>query len=208
MSVIAAIKKDGVVYMVADSQVTRGGTRTSLSNPSNYKIWKVKGVENCLIGHVGNLRDACVIKVMYGLVREIDAIKENVDFEYVVCRIVPMIIDELKNYNYISKDGRFDVMDSRFLFAFKDKLFLISSDASVIEIDDCISIGSGECEAIGSLLTTQKNEDANIRIIKAIKSSATHDIYVDYPIILSNTKDTEFEIVTESNIKKYVKDTN
>ena len=99
-------------------------------------------------------------------------------------------------------------MDSRFLFAFKDKLFLISSDASVIEIDDCISIGSGECEAIGSLLTTQKNEDANIRIIKAIKSSATHDIYVDYPIILSNTKDTEFEIVTESNIKKYVKDTN
>ena len=35
MSVVVAIKKDGIIYMGADSQVTRGGTRTSLSNPNN-----------------------------------------------------------------------------------------------------------------------------------------------------------------------------
>lgn len=204
MSVIAAIKKDGVIYMGADSQVTRSGTRTSLSNPNNYKIWKVKGIDNCLIGHVGNLRDACAIRVMHGLVREIDIIKDSIDFDYVVCRIVPMIIDELKNYDYLAKDGRFDGMDSRFLFAYKDKLFLISQDASVIEIDDCIAIGSGECEAIGSLITTSKDGNANIRIIKAIQSSATHDIYVDYPIVLANTADTEFDVITEININEHL----
>ena len=97
MSVVVAIKKDGIIYMGADSQVTRGGTRTSLSNPNNYKIWKVKGVDNCLMAHVGSLREACVIRVMNDLVREIDVYHECVDFEYVVRRIVPAIIDELRD---------------------------------------------------------------------------------------------------------------
>ena len=101
MSVVVAIKKDGVVYLGSDSQVTRGGTRTSLTNPNNFKIWKVKGVDNCLMGPVGLLREACVIRVMENLVREIDVIHDEVNLEYVVTRIVPKIIDELKEFNYI-----------------------------------------------------------------------------------------------------------
>ena len=197
MSVVVGIKRDGVVYMGADSQVTRGGTRVSLSNPNNYKIWKVKGVEHCLMAHVGALRDACAIKVMNNLIKEIDVIHDNVDFEYVVTRIVPKIIDELIDYRYISNDSKIDVFDSRFLFAYKNRLFVIGTDCSVIEVDDCVAIGSGESEAIGSLVTTSDESDSTTRIIKAIKSSAYHDIYVDYPIVLSNTLDTKFEVITE-----------
>ena len=200
MSVVVAIKKDGVVYLGSDSQVTRGGTRTSLTNPNNFKIWKVKGVDNCLMGHVGLLRDACVIRVMENLVREIDVIHDEVNFEYVVTRVVPKIIEELKFYNYLESEGKFKDMESRYLFAFEDKLFVIGFDGSVIEVDDYIAIGSGECESIGSLLTTNNNDDPETRIIKAIKASAAHDIYVDYPIILSNTKDLEFKVILENNI--------
>lgn len=197
MSVVVAIKQGNKIYMGADSQVTRGGTRLSLSNPNNYKIWKVKGVENCLMASVGDLRDACVIRIMNGLVREIDALKGEVDFEYVVGRIVPLIKEELIDYGYIKKDGVFDGFESSYLFAFEDKLFYINRDASVIEIDDCIAIGSGSNEAIGSLITSSKEEDSEQRIVKAIKSSAAHDIYVDYPIILVNTETTEFKVLTE-----------
>ena len=197
MSVVVAIKQGNKIYMGADSQVTRGGTRLSLSNPNNYKIWKVKGVENCLMASVGDLRDACVIRIMNGLVREIDALKGEVDFEYVVGRIVPLIKEELSDYGYIKKDGVFEGFESSYLFAFEDKLFYINRDASVIEIDDCIAIGSGSNEAIGSLITSSKEEDSEQRIVKAIKSSATHDIYVDYPIILVNTETTEFKVLTE-----------
>lgn len=200
MSVVVAIKKDGVVYLGSDSQVTRGGTRTSLTNPNNFKIWKVKGVDNCLMGHVGLLRDACVIRVMENLVREIDVIHDEVDFEYVVTRVVPKIIDELKEFNYIEIEGKFKNMESKYLFAFKDKLFVIGFDGSVIEVDDYIAIGSGESESIGSLLTTNNDEDPETRIIKAIKASAAHDIYVDYPIVLSNTKDLEFKVILENTI--------
>ena len=91
-------------------------------------------------------------------------------------------------------------MESKYLFAFKDKLFIIGFDGSVIEVDDYIAIGSGESESIGSLLTTNSDEDPETRIIKAIKASAAHDIYVDYPIVLSNTKDLEFKVILENTI--------
>ena len=66
----------------------------------------------------------------------------------------------------------------------------------MIEIDDCIAIGSGANESIGSLLTSSGEEPVE-RIIKAIKASAAHDIYVDYPIIISDTETTEFKIISK-----------
>lgn len=200
MSVIVAIKKDDVIYIGADSQATRGGSRTSLSNSNNYKIWRVKGIENCLMGSVGHIRDACAIKVMTDLVREIDVIHDAIDYEYVVERIEPMIKDCLKEHEFIKSDDPYDSLESRFLFAYKDKFYTITNGC-VLEHDDFVAIGSGECEAIGSLLSTCDEKNVKKRIISAIKASAANDIYVDYPIILSNTDDTEFEIITERNEK-------
>lgn len=90
-----------------------------------------------------------------------------------------------------------------FFFAFKDKLYVIGRDRSVIEVDDYVAIGSGEDQAIGSLLSTE-GDNPKERIVKAIKASAASDIYVDYPIILTDTEGTEFEIITEKNEGKYL----
>lgn len=192
MSLVVAIKKEGVVYMGSDSQVTSGGSRSTLRNPNNYKIWKVIGVDNCLMGGVGRLRDACIIRTMDDLVTDFNVIKQQISFEFVVRKIVPDIIEKLREVHYIKEDGVFEYMDSSYLFAFKDQLFHIDEDGTVIEIDDYVAIGSGKNEAIGSLLSTE--EEPIKRIVKAIKASAASDIYVDYPIILSNTKETEFSI--------------
>ena len=205
MSVVVAIKKNGKIYIGADSQCTRGGSRTSLTNPNNYKIWKVKGVENTLMAHVGYARDASVIRVMNDLVREIDVIHDEINYEYVVNRILPKIIDELSDRKYINIREKFDTLDSKFLFAHQDKLFLISNDAAVTEIDDYVSMGSGESEAIGSLITTENEENPISRIIKAIKSSSVHDIYVDYSIIISDTETTDFSVITEKNEQEFIK---
>lgn len=148
------------------------------------------------MGAVGSIRDSCAIRVMDSLVREIDAIHGDVDFDYIVNRIEPMIRDELKGHEFIEKDKPYSSMDSRFIFAFKDKVFTIEYGA-VIEHDDYVAIGSGECEAIGSLLSSDENESPKDKIIKAIKSNAAHDIYVDYSIILSDTKYTKFEIIKD-----------
>ena len=202
MSVVVAIRENGKVYMGADSQVTKGGTRITLKNPNNYKIWKVKGVDNCLMAHVGNVREATVVRVMDDLISDYELYRGNIDFEFVVKKVVPRIVNELRDYDYLDS-GVFNQMDSRFLFAYEDKLYLINSDGCVLEIDDCTVIGSGECEAVGSLLSTD-TENPETRIVKAIKASAASDIYVDYPIVMTDTESTEFEIITENTEKEYI----
>lgn len=199
MSVVVAIKENDNIYIGADSQVTRGGTRTTLKNSNNYKVWKVRGVENCLMGHVGVSRDANIVRLIDNLVTDYDVYKDAVDFEFVVKSVVPQIYRELCRAGYISDDPVLPMLESRFLFAFKNQLYVIGSDGCVIEIEDCVAIGSGENEAIGSLLSTdgQKPEE---RIVKAIKASAANDIYVDYPIIMTNTKTTEFKVLQENDV--------
>lgn len=205
MSVVVAIKEGNNIYIGADSQVTKGGTRTTLKNPNNYKVWKVDGAEHTLMAHVGNLRDANVVRLMSGIIDDYDEYCKRIDYRFVVKYLVPEIIKNLRNANFLkgNQDDYLDFMESGFLFAYRDSLFSISTDASVIEVDDYIAIGSGANEAIGSLLSTEK-EDPKTRIVKAIKASAANDIYVDYPIIITNTKDTKFEIVTEKEEWKYL----
>lgn len=200
MSVVVAIKKDGKVYLGADSQVTKGGTRQTLKNPNNYKIWKVKGTDHCLMAHVGTVRDANVVRIMDDVVDELAAFHEEINYEYVVRDVVPHILHQLRSFGFLAKEeGRaFSGMDSEFLFAYEDKLFHINSDGCVIEIDDSVAIGSGALEAIGSILSTSNAEKPGSRIVKAIKASAANDIYVDYPIILTNTETTEFQVIYET----------
>lgn len=199
MSVVVAIKENGKIMMGADSQCTKGGTRRSLSNPNNYKIWKVLDTENCILGHVGLVREANVIRVAHGLVPEMAQLKDKVDFSFVVKRLVPAMFDELEEYRVIKNGDEPPKFESSFLFAYKDKLFYISDNGTVIEIDDYCAIGSGECEAIGSLISTE-GESPEERIKKAIKASATNDIYVDYPIVITDTESTEFKVFYEKNL--------
>ena len=203
MSVVVAIKENDRIYIGADSQVTKGGTRTTLKNPNNYKIWKVDGSDNCLMGHVGNLRDANIIRLMRNVIDDYDEFYKRVDYRFIVNYLVPEIVKRLKDAQFVkASDNYIEYIDSSFLFAYKDILFYINSDLSVIEIDDYIAIGSGANEAIGSLHSTV-GQDPYKRIAKAIKSSAASDIYVDYPIIISDTETTEFEVITEKNENKF-----
>ena len=204
MSVIVAIKDGDNVIIGADSQVTKGGTRITLRNPNNFKIWNVRDVDHCLMASVGNLRDANVIRLLSGLIDDYDIYCDRVNYRFVVKRIVPEIISELKEYGYLKADKYVDFLDSSYLFAYKDQLYSIGSDCSVIEIDDCVAIGSGANEALGSLLSTD-GLPTRERIIRAIKASAASDIYVAYPIVITDTAEGKFDIITEDEEKKYLK---
>ena len=204
MSVVVAIKEGNKVYIGVDSQVTKGGTRTTLKNPNNYKVWRVPGAPHCLMAHVGSFRDSNIVRCMDRLVTDYNIYRNHIGYEFVVKKVVPDIVEELQKFGMIKEDKYVEYLDSAFIFAFEDQLFAIGRDKSVIEIDDYIAMGSGEDQAIGSLLSTE-GEHPKERIVKAIKASAAADIYVDYPIILTDTEDGEFEIITEKNETKYLK---
>lgn len=203
MSVVVAIKQNGRVYMGCDSQVTSGGSRNTLKNPNNYKIWKVDDIPNSVMGSVGMLRDACVVRVMHGLKPKKDV--SVINYKYVVNVLFPKITQYLRDIKfYALNNEKVEFLESTFMFANKDKLFVLGLDYSVIEIEDYHAIGSGSPEAIGSLISTE-GEDPETRIIKAIKASATHDLYVNYPIILTNTHDKKFKVLSQADVDKEVK---
>ena len=104
MSVVVAIKENGKVYIGADSQVTRGGTRTTLKNENNYKIWRVIGAPHCLMAQVGTLRDANVVRLMPNLVTDYNIYREHIGFDFVVKKVVPDIVEELTKYGFL-KEG-------------------------------------------------------------------------------------------------------
>ena len=203
MSVVVAIKENGKIYLGADSQVTKGGTRTTLKNENNYKIWRVIGAPHCMMAQVGSFRDANVIRLMRDLVTDYNIYREHISFDFIVKKVVPDIVSELAHYNFLKDGEKTEILDSSFLFAYKDQLWFINQDKSVIEVEDYVAMGSGADQAIGSLLSTE-GQGPKERIVKAIKSSATADIYVDYPIILTDTEEGEFEIITEKTEGKYI----
>ena len=53
MSVVVAIKENGKITIGADSQCTRGGTRRTLSNPTNYKVSVVLVQDNVFFVQTG-----------------------------------------------------------------------------------------------------------------------------------------------------------
>lgn len=195
MSVVVAVKEGNKVFVGADSQVTSGGTRTTLKNPNNFKIWKVGETKNCLMAHVGHVREANVIRLL-DIVDEYDVYKNRIGYQYVVKKVIPAILRGLEDARIIKSGEIVEVMESSYLFIYKNHLFHIASDLSVIEVEDYVAIGSGSNQAIGSLLSTE-GEKPKERIIKAIKASAASDIYVDYPIIITDSGSCEFEIISE-----------
>lgn len=206
MSVIVAIKKDGIVYVGTDSQVTYGSTKAILKTPNNYKIWTPFNSEHCIMGSVGFFRDACAVRVDPDIVSYEGIPMGEMTYAYVVNQVEPKIRECLIKHKFLSDSNPYENFGSSFLLAYEDKLYVIEGGC-VMEYDDYCVIGSGESEAVGSLETTSKDPDLSPqeRIIRAIQASAGHDLFVGAPIVLADTMYCDFQTVSgEKDIKKYL----
>ena len=202
MSVAIAIKDKDKVYLAADSQCTCGESKLTLSNPNNYKIWKTKGLNNSIMCHAGSCRDLGIIK-FNNFIPETRAMRGDIDIEFVQGEMAYEMFDVLKEHDFIeTNEGPH--MASAYLFAYKDKIYEITQCMYVLEIDDYIAMGSGRDSAIGSLAATV-GEPIETRLLKAVIAASNIDIYVSYPIIITDTESCEFKIFNEEDIKKALK---
>ena len=202
MSVVVALNQDGVIYVGCDSQVSDSRSKYTLTNPNNYKIWKLKGFEDyCIFGGVGSLRDINLVRVSDELLDELSILKGNINFEYVVKNLVSNMFNMLDQYDRVKKsDDNSKRMGSSYIFSYNDSLFEISVDGSVIEVDEYTAIGSGSDIALGSLNTTN-NMDPIERIILAIESSCKTNLYVNYPIVILNSKSRDLILIDSKRNK-------
>ena len=209
MSIVVALKDKDRFWLAADSQVTVGGTKDTISHRHSYKIFN-----NFLsiVGSVGYLRDINIISTMdSSLIPERNLLTNTVSFNTIVRDVVPNLFEELNNNGRLIKteDGLL-MAASEFIIAYQDQCYQIFQDGTVIEVVDMAAIGSGGYVAENANLILKDVADDSMsiieRLIKLVEASFKKDVYVNYPIIITDTIDQVYFIYNENGSFGYYDD--
>ena len=203
MSVVIAIKENGVTYMAADTQVSFGDSKRHLKSDSLQKVWAVADIPHCIMGGVGLARDLNLIRYCTSeLIPEASVLKNEINVGTIMLNTVPVIFESIRNYTQLVTGCDKDIpISSEFVLAYKDKVFDIAPDGTVEEIEDYIAIGSGADAALGSLKHTI-DEPVYDRLIKALDAAAESNLYVSEPYVYIDTKDGELmDLIFDEDIE-------
>lgn len=189
MSVVIAIKENGVTYMAADTQISFGDSKRHLKSDSLQKVWAVTDTPHCIMGGVGLTRDLNLIRYCTSeLIPEASVLKDEINVGTIMLNTVPAIFESIRNYTQLVTGCDKDIpINSEFVLAYKDKIFDIAPDGTVEEVEDYIAIGSGADAALGSLKHTT-DEPVYDRLIKALDAASESNLYVSEPYVCMDTE--------------------
>ncbi len=183
MSLVIAIRDKDRVVLGADKQVSTGGSKDHTST----KIWPVEELPGAIMGGVGSARASQIIQ--YANIIDKNLINKDIDTNFIICSLAPTIVAGLKA-NGINTDVKEDdictMLPNAFIFAYKDRAWLIWNDLSVTELDEYFAIGSGSDVAKGALFAT-KRQNPFERIVTAIDAASESTLFVDDGIDLLAT---------------------
>jgi len=183
MSLVIAIKDKNRVVLGADKQ----GSVSDFKDHSCTKIWPVEELPGAIMGGVGSARASQIIQ--YANIIDKNLIGKEISTDFIICSLAPTIAAGLKanGFNLEVKENELcELMPNSFIFAYKDKAWMIWNDLSVTEIDDYLAIGSGSDVARGALFATKKHNPFE-RIVTAIDAAAESTLFVDDDIDLLAT---------------------
>ena len=186
MSVIVAIKQNGVVYMGADTQTTTSKTRMTGLNETAFKITKLEN--GMLIGFCGLVaakQEILSIKNLF-ILNE----RGEIDKKHIVNNIVPKLADKLDAIG----DEESGALDVSILIAHKNKLYKITSKLDVISLNNVGASGAGLGFSF-YYLYAKTNLPIKQRILKSLAESAKRTESVGGPYVLIDTKNLQYEII-------------
>lgn len=214
MSLVIAIKDKDRIVLGADKQVSSGDSKEHTST----KIWPVTELPGAIMGSVGSARASQIIQYSNIIDKNLfDG--DEVSTDLIICSLAPTIAQGLKQNGInldVKEESVCEMMPNSFIFAYKDRGWLIWNDLSVTELGEYLAIGSGSDVAKGALFATKKQNPFE-RIVTAIDAAAESTLFVDDGIDLLVTaphKDDENQAAkalgleieeTEEEIKKATK---
>ena len=186
MSVIVAVKENGVVYMGADSQTTAGKRKYTYLNETGFKVFRLdNGMLLGFCGRVGARQTILSSKGVFTLDENGDLTKRHI-----VLEIIPKLADKMEAVG----DEESGSLDVSILLGFKDKLYKITSGLDVLKLNEYGFSGSGENFTLYSL-NSLKHLPVRERILKALVASAKRDDAVCGPYALIDTQNLTYEVV-------------
>lgn len=182
-------KKNNKVYIGSDSCVSSGYREHTLDEC--YKIFKPDKNKNIAIAITGSIRALQVLKyhMEFPTEKELDANDEVFNDKYIITKLIPKLRNICDDNRILEKDNSVWLT---FILAYKDKLWYIDSDFSLVKFtDEYLAHGCGLDFAEGSLHTTKDmNLDVPTKIKLALRAG-TIATGVSAPYYIVNTVDDE-----------------
>ena len=197
MSVIVAIKENGVVYMGADSQTTTGRRKRNGLNETSFKITRL---ENGML--VGITAERLTRQTIFAY-SEIFTLDKNGELtrKHLVKEIIPKLVAILNEEELmIKKEDALPYMDGQILLAYKGVLYEICRNFSIYKYEDFQLLGYGVDYGQFVLANTKDIDDVNERIIKTLDTVAKYSHQVGSPYLLIDTKEQEYKLIRRANV--------
>ena len=197
MSTILAIKKNGRIYMAADTQMSCGEKKYTVLNTYDRKIHKLdNGILLGFSGRVKGAQTVCAYSEIFTVPTDGAMTKKHI-----VQNIIPKLRSLYLKYGLMDKmDDEPDRMSTAILLAYKDKLFEISDVFATVVIEHYDAIGSGARIAMAGLRALDAEpeldgETINKRLVDILRISASHTRSVDAPFFLIDTQDLTYRLI-------------
>lgn len=153
MTCIVGMVVNGSVYMAGDH------IGTNLWNEMHYSKQKVFFNNDFLIGFTGSFRMGQILE--YSWVPPKRTKKDKTDFDYLVNKVVPSLMDLYKKQGFLKTETGEDngrLSGGTFLFGYRGHLYTIQNDFSVLEDSRGYgATGCGEEVATGALCVLYKD---------------------------------------------------
>jgi ATP-dependent protease HslVU (ClpYQ) peptidase subunit len=192
MSVLVGYKKDGVVYMGSDTQVTYGSYSRHHEHEKDQKLFISKEL-SLIVGTVGTASHAYVLRE---LLPSLTSLKNGaLSKERLQKELVLPYMNALKSYELMEMSNGLHDMKISILIAKEDMLFQIEEDGNILNHVSYGSIGSGSPATLSYLKHSKKSPEEII--LTSLRTASTFDQYVSHPYLMTNTHSLILEEVKE-----------
>ena len=192
MSIVAAIKKDGVVYLGADTRTSCGSKIETCLLPSNRKIQRLG---SCYVGATGKVANLQLLEIHP---EWFELCGEPLTKRFLVREVVPKYYAALRSAGYLEAPDDGGTLNSECSFLVTDgkRIFRINHALLVIEEGEWGAIGCTQGIALACFAATPDAEPRE-RLLAALRKSAHWHEGVGAPYLLVDTAENHFEIVEE-----------
>jgi len=175
MTCIAAVAKDGKVYMGGDSAMTDEGSGI-VSRMHLPKVF-IKG--EYIVGYAGSARFGKLMQHVFEYPKPIQSIKTSEQLDAFLNGVVVTALRKQAQEMSLEKEEK---EDFQVLIGLRGHLFEFDEDWAMFEVGrNYNAVGSGAAVALGSLFTTEAWKDPNKRIRVALEASSLYTPYVGEP---------------------------
>lgn len=192
MSILIACKKGDTVYLGTDTRVIVNDYKTHELCESNLKIQKLEN--DMLLGITGETIERQTL-IAYSEIFTLDK-RGSLTKKHIVKAIIPRLLSVLKQEDLLVKpEGDFPYMRAMIVLAYKDTLYEICADFSVIRYEDFQVLGRCSDYAQAFISNVKEGESVNEKIIKALDFVAKNTQCVARPYILIDTKELKYKLI-------------